>query len=515
MATAAAWLVRGGRDGEREDRALSSGLVIAGWTEVGDLSGSTTKADVREHIERSYPHESKARVANWTGQLWRLVSEMQEGDHVVMPLKTRPQQIAIGRVSGPYRFDSTAPPGFQHVRPVDWIRKDVPRDAVQRDLLDSMGSLLTICRLQRFGAARRVAQIAAHGVDPGPTADEQEWHGVRSPRDLVDKAVAASAESPFQLSIRELLACWGVLRRTPANIAAIEADLSEFGITTKPPFTEGWLDNKVEIVPVGEEPGDAEEPASRAATENTQEASEFPPITLRMGMLKSANSGVASVRPGDTLLSATTRMVADNYSQLAVIDDEGHLHGAVSWESIGQARMSRTPSLVSDAIVPARTVEHSEDLLTQLDEIYRSGYVFVRGADQAICGIVTTADLTGQFGEIARPFVLIEEAERRLRRRVDEVFSLGEIQYVARRGRSAVRSAADLTLGNYRYLLEPVAHWQRLGWPLDHQVFLDRLEQVRAIRNELMHFTPDPLNAAQLDCLTGFVRMLRTVDPRG
>ncbi|WP_223840048.1 CBS domain-containing protein [Saccharopolyspora pogona] len=466
-------------------------------------------------IEDSYPGDSKATVANWTGQLWRLVAEIQESDHVVMPLKTRSQQIAIGRVSGPYRFDSDAPPGFQHVRAVDWIRKDVPRDSVQRDLLDSMGSLLTICRLQRFQAAERVAALAAEGVDPGPSADEHERHGVRTPRELVDKAVAADPKSPIRLSIRELLACWGLVRRTPANIAAIETDLSELGLTTKPPFTEGWIDNVVEIVPVGEEPGESEALDSRASTENTQDVSEFPPITLRLGMLKPANNGVASVRPEDKLSKATTRMLADNYSQLAVIDGEGNLRGAVSWESIGQSSMSRSATQVSHVIVPARTVDHREDLLSQLDEIYRSGYVFVRGADQSISGIVTTADLTGQFGDTARPFVLIEEAERRLRRRVDEAFSLEEIQNVApRRRRSTISSAADLTLGNYKYLLEPTEHWRRLEWPLDHEVFLDRLDQVREIRNELMHFTPDPLNNAQLDCLTGFVRMLRTVDPR-
>jgi predicted Mrr-cat superfamily restriction endonuclease len=38
----AAWLVRGGEKGEREELALASGLVIAGWKELGDISGRST-----------------------------------------------------------------------------------------------------------------------------------------------------------------------------------------------------------------------------------------------------------------------------------------------------------------------------------------------------------------------------------------------------------------------------------------------------------------------------------------
>ena len=41
------------------------------------------------------------------------------------------------------------------------------------------------------------------------------------------------------------------------------------------------------------------------------------------------------------------------------------------------------------------------------------------------------------------------------------------------------------------------------------------MDEVRVVRNELMHFTPDPLNGTQLETLEGLVRILRTVDPRG
>ena len=137
-------------------------------------------------------------------------------------------------------------------------------------------------------------------------------------------------------------------------------------------------------------------------------------------MLESANSGVASVHPDDPLVVAETTMIDETYSRLAVIDEQGELHGAVSWESPGRARISHDVTTVSDASVNARSVHHTEDLLEQIGEICRNGYVFVLGGDRTVSGIVTAADLSLRFGDQFRPVVLVEEAERRWRRCPDE-----------------------------------------------------------------------------------------------
>jgi restriction system protein len=110
---------------------------------------------------------------------------------------------------------------------------------------------------------------------------------------------------------------------------------------------------------------------------------------------------------------------------------------------------------------------------------------------------------------MARPFALIGEAERRLRRQVDETLDIDLIRTVNKKA----SSAADLTLGAYEHLLvEP--NFRLLGWLLDWSTFLAQLSRVRRIRNELMHFSPDPPTEAELNDLDGFVSMLRTVDPR-
>jgi len=187
----------------------------------------------------------------------------------------------------------------------------------------------------------------------------------------------------------------------------------------------------------------------------------------------------------------------------------------VSWESIGKAQIASDHASLEDAIAPAIVVDHDALLLEQIDVIYDKGYIFVQNADRSrVTGIVTAADLTRQFGNLARPFVLIEEAENRLRRRVGEVFSVDDLRAVVGSRRKHVNGTADLTFGNYVYLLRSAENWARLEWNVDHEFFVERLDEVREVRNERMHFTPDPISPKQYSAVERLLEILRTVDPR-
>jgi restriction system protein len=508
-----AWMVRAGKDGEREDEALGRGLIIVGWHEVGDLSSYPSRDDLREAVRRAFPAAGNALVANWAGQLWRFVTEIQADDLVVTPLKSR--KVAVGRVLSSYEFRADAEPGLRHIRAVNWLQTGIPRGTIQQDLLNSMGSLLTVCGLNRNGAARRIAELADRGIDPGPEPDEVPAETAATPYAFLEDAARRPLSNPVRVSIRELLGKWGMVRRGPHAVARLEDDLAEQGLTTRPPFTEGWIDTTVELVPVGKEPGSESGSEDLLISADTTDISELPPITLRVGDLESAAGGVASVQRTDPLRTATTLMAACNFSQLAVLDEDGTLLGAVSWESIGRARIAKAYITIREATIPTRAVHHEEGLISEIHEIYERGYVFVRGLDaRAITGIVTAADLTKQFGSLVRPFVLVEEAERRLRRRVDEVFSIAEIKAASPRP-NRITSAADLTLGNYEHLLRDAGNWRRMCWQVDHNLFIRLLLEVRDIRNDLIHFTPDPFTAEQLQKIGGFVDLLRAVDPGG
>ena len=51
---AAAWLVRGGEAGEREQRALAEGLTFIGWPRLGDIS-CYTRNGIRVALKAAYP----------------------------------------------------------------------------------------------------------------------------------------------------------------------------------------------------------------------------------------------------------------------------------------------------------------------------------------------------------------------------------------------------------------------------------------------------------------------------
>lgn len=503
-----AWLIRGGADGEREQRALADGHVIVGWDEVGDLRGMPGRQELAAALARGYPDASDKVISNWTGQLWTFTAEIHDGDLVVMPLHTRSGRLAIGRITGPYEYRADEPAGFRHVRGVAWLGADFPREEFKPDLRASMRSLLTVCRLARNDAPRRIAHFAEHGTDPGFRGEETVTDADR----LLADAAAREPGNPRTLTIRHLMEHWQEERRTNAVISKIKSDLAEKGLTTRPPFTEGSVSDEIALVPLAGEPGTGSADRSDD-TEQTEDVSAAPTITLRLGSLPRPLKTVPSTA---ALTYVKTLMVQFAFSQLGVVDEDGTFRGAVSWESIGRAGISsRDPSL-ADATTPALVVDHDALLLDQIDNVFDRGFIFVRDADRKrVTGILTAADLTGQFGPLARPFVLVEEAENRLRRAADETFDVEELRAaVPDHMKHKVNQAADLTFGNYPFLLGDRERWTKLGWRVDRKELCRLIEEVGKIRNDLMHFSPDPLSDDQYVALNGLLDLLRAVDPR-
>ena len=62
-----------------------------------------------------------------------------------------------------------------------------------------------------------------------------------------------------------------------------------------------------------------------------------------------------------------------------------------------------------------------------------------------------------------------------------------------------IEEAADLSFGEYIRLFEARENWNRLTLTLDRRVFVKLLRDVRDVRNEIMHFSPDDLSSENLD----------------
>jgi restriction system protein len=141
-------------------------VVVVGWAEVDDLGTTRSRDDIAAKLRAGYPSASPNLIGNWTGQLHRFCHEIQKGDLVLTPL-ARTNTVAVGKVTGEYLYRSDLPDGAHHTRPVQWLRHDLARTAFGQDLLYSLGSLLTVARISRNDAARRIGHIVAHDTDPG------------------------------------------------------------------------------------------------------------------------------------------------------------------------------------------------------------------------------------------------------------------------------------------------------------------------------------------------------------
>ena len=157
VSPAPVWLVRAGARGEDEALALEQDLAVLGFHEVADLTHASDREAVRERVRQANPGAQDAKIRNVAAQLSAFALRMREGDIVVLPLKMRPGQIALGRVEGPYRYQEIE--GVKrHTRSIKWIRPDIPRHELDQDLLYSLGAFLTVCRIRRNGAEQRIAK---------------------------------------------------------------------------------------------------------------------------------------------------------------------------------------------------------------------------------------------------------------------------------------------------------------------------------------------------------------------
>ena len=161
-----AWIVRAGRAGEREEWALTNSLAGGGFSDIPDLTGATTRDEVKAIVGAAFPSKTPGFVNNFAAQLWALRARIEDGDLVVMPRK-HVGTIAIGVAKGGYRYVDDPDSSKRHAIGVEWSRSDIPRSVIKQDLLHSLGAFLTVCEVSRNEAVPRLQAVLASGQDPG------------------------------------------------------------------------------------------------------------------------------------------------------------------------------------------------------------------------------------------------------------------------------------------------------------------------------------------------------------
>lgn len=162
----AVWLVRAGSHGEYEQKFLEESRVYLTWDGFArDLSKIVDRQGLILALQQDYPEAKTRTIQNWASQIWPFAHEIKTGDWVVLPLK-RQRAIQIGEISGPYRFEPSNPDPYFHWRDVKWIGDAIPRSHFGKDLLNSFGAFMTICRIQRNNAEARLSAMQRNGWKP-------------------------------------------------------------------------------------------------------------------------------------------------------------------------------------------------------------------------------------------------------------------------------------------------------------------------------------------------------------
>lgn len=162
-----AWLVRGSKNWARDQWMLSNGYTGIDFNELPDLEEVEDLAAMRTLAARSMPERKAGAIGNYAAQLFAFTKRIAIGDTVVLPVRAT-GKLAFGIVTGSYQYL----PGedvLNHVRNVDWKRTDVPRNAINQDLLYSLGAFSTVVQISRNDAAYRFLQILK-GADQDPGA---------------------------------------------------------------------------------------------------------------------------------------------------------------------------------------------------------------------------------------------------------------------------------------------------------------------------------------------------------
>lgn len=309
--------------------------------------------------------------------------------------------------------------------------------------------------------------------------------------------------APSRETVRTFLLWFGAERRGYNVIRRIRNVLKRHGLTTMPDFEYTWLDGTVAFVTASAEgAGAAATPSGTAAADPT----------FRIGRLDAANKVPISVKPDATLQQAVTIMLTNDFSQLPVMTGPRELKGMISWKTIGSRLALKRPCAnVRDAMEPAHVVSVDESLFDAIARIASHDYVLVKASDKTYTGIVTASDFNLQFQALAEPFLLVGEIENGLRRILHQKFNLKELEEAKAPGDDSrtIESQSDLTLGEYVRLIEPEKRWKKLKIEIDRVEFLQRLNRVREVRNDVMHFDPDGLSPDDLAFLREFAQFLK------
>ncbi len=231
--------------------------------------------------------------------------------------------------------------------------------------------------------------------------------------------------------------------------------------------------------------------------------------------LLSSRGQVICVTHQETVRDALTTMVANDFSQLPVVDSSGRLTGLISEQSITRTyyHISEQVSLFDLPVGHCQnkpvTLSLEADIFEALDRL-QSVNALVIVSDKKPVGILTYYDATHFFRELTEGLILVEDIETTLRQYIETACDTEPKMRTAlvmafgidkRDTSSPAKQYEEMSFFDHVLFITTEKNWPKFETYFEpKKLFQSLMEQVRVIRNQLMHFR-DEVSSVQFDAL--------------
>jgi predicted transcriptional regulator len=320
-----------------------------------------------------------------------------------------------------------------------------------------------------------------------------------TPSEKLQKLAAQIQETgqPIKITPKELIEHYGAKSRKTGVKYKIDQSLAELRLKTEPDYKSEYLLSEI-LLKVDED-------------ELIQED-----FVQRLKLLDAANTPPCTVSKNDSIEKAMTLMMVNDYSQLPVMNTPTakQVDGMVSWHSIGWTTAKGVKiATVADCMNKDFTIlKYDTPILEAVDTIKEKRVVLVQKVDRSISGLVTISDLADEFLSLSEPFLYLGQIENSLRVLLNDKFTVEELKEIKYAGdEREIDSVSDLSFTEYIELIRRGDNWSKIKLPLDCDQFTKNLEEVRDIRNDVMHFTTDRLDEEQEQVLRQTAQFLKEI----
>ncbi len=180
------WMIRAGDSNELIPIWKEKGIASIGWPQFGNPKQYQTKDEmIRKADEVFYDEKPKSRNS-WVNQVWRFSKKIEPSDRVITYSKEKREYI-VGKVTEGHFYDtSIGNPDYPNTIKVSWEDSTVDRDLLSHGAKNSLGSTLTVFRVDDWGS--EIENLLHNPTRPVPEVEDGD-EGDEIIEDLVSKAL--------------------------------------------------------------------------------------------------------------------------------------------------------------------------------------------------------------------------------------------------------------------------------------------------------------------------------------